>query len=208
MMLKVLIYAYATGVFSSRKIARKLEEDVALRVLAAGNFPRHRTICDFRKQHLEAFKAVFIQVVRIAQEAELVTLGTLAIDGTKVRACASKHKAMSYDRMREEEARLSKEVDELCGQARRVDESEDQQFGPDQRGDELPEELQHRQGGWTRSGQRRRSWKRIKKREMRPKAGILTMIAAHPRVAGTSREIMGFRRTRLRVTLPIPKAGS
>ena len=146
MMLKVLIYAYATGVFSSRKIARKLEEDVALRVLAAGNFPRHRTICDFRKQHLAAFKAVFIQVVRIAQEAELVTLGTLAIDGTKVRANASKHKAMSYDRMREEEARLSKEVDELCGQARRVDESEDQQFGPDQRGDELPEELQHRQG--------------------------------------------------------------
>lgn len=146
MMLKVLIYAYATGVFSSRKIARKLEEDVALRVLAAGNFPRHRTICDFRKQHLEAFKAVFIQVVWIAQEAELVTLGTLAIDGTKVRANASKHKAMSYDRMREEEARLSKEVDELCGQARRVDESEDQQFGPDQRGDELPEELQHRQG--------------------------------------------------------------
>ena len=92
MMLKVLIYAYATGVFSSRKIARKLEEDVALRVLAAGNFPRHRTICDFRKQHLAAFKAVFIQVVRIAQEAELVTLGTLAIDGTKVRANASKHK--------------------------------------------------------------------------------------------------------------------
>lgn len=145
MMLKVLIYAYATGVFSSRKIARKLEEDVAFRVLAAGNFPRHRTICDFRKQHLDAFRAVFVQVVHIAREAELVTLGTLAIDGTKVRANASKHKAMSYGRMREEKDRLSKEVDELCGQARRVDESEDQQFGPDQRGDELPEELQHRQ---------------------------------------------------------------
>lgn len=146
MMLKVLIYAYATGVFSSRKIARKLEEDVAFRVLAAGNFPKHRTVCDFRKQHLAAFKAVFVQVVRIAREAELITLGTLAIDGTKVRASASKHKAMSYGRMQEEEARLSKEIDELCHQAGRADESEDQQFGPGHRGDELPEELQHRQG--------------------------------------------------------------
>ncbi|MGO1501480.1 MAG: IS1182 family transposase [Marinobacter sp.] len=145
MMLKVLIYAYATGVFSSRKIARKLEEDVAFRVLAAGNFPHHRTVCDFRKQHLTAFKAVFVQVVRIAQEAELIKLGTLAIDGTKVRANASKHKAMSYGRMREEEKRLSKEIDELCGQARKIDDSEDRQFGQDQRGDELPEELHYRQ---------------------------------------------------------------
>lgn len=146
MMLKVLIYAYATGTFSSRKIARKLEEDVAFRVLAAGNFPSHRTICDFRKQHLDAFRAVFIQVVHIAREAELVKLGTLAIDGTKVRANASKHKAMSYGRMREEEKRLSNEIDGLCHQAGDVDDAEDQQFGPDQRGDELPEELQHRQG--------------------------------------------------------------
>ena len=145
MMLKILIYAYATGVFSSRKIARKLEEDVAFRVLAAGNFPRHRTICDFRKHHLVAFKAVFIQVVRIAREAELITLGTLAIDGTKVRANASKHKAMSYGRMGEEGDRLSKEIDALCRQARQTDQSEDRQFGPDNRGDELPEELQYRQ---------------------------------------------------------------
>lgn len=146
MMLKVLIYAYATGTFSSRKIARKLEEDVAFRVLAAGNFPRHRTLCEFRKQHLSAFREVFVQVVKIAQEAELVQLGTLAIDGTKVRANASKHKAMSYGRMREEEKRLADEIDGLCYQAGDVDEAEDQQFGPDQRGDELPEELQHRQG--------------------------------------------------------------
>ncbi len=145
MMLKVLIYAYATGTFSSRKIARKLEEDVAFRVLAADNFPKHRTICDFRKHHLVAFKAVFVQVVRIAREAELITLGTLAVDGTKVRANASKHKAMSYGRMGEEEARLSKEIDGLCRQARRADESEDRQFGPDDRGNELPEELQYRQ---------------------------------------------------------------
>ena len=86
MMLKVLIYAYANGVFSSRKIARKLEEDVAFRVLAADNFPRHRTLCDFRKQHLGAFREVFVQVIQIAREAELIRLGTLAIDGTKIKA--------------------------------------------------------------------------------------------------------------------------
>ena len=122
-----------------------MEEDLAFRVLAADNFPRHRTLCDFRKQHLGAFREVFVQVIQIAWEAELIRLGALVIDGTKIKANASKHKAMSYGRLQEEEARLSKEVDELCGQARAVDEAEDEQFGPAQRGDELPEELQHRQ---------------------------------------------------------------
>jgi transposase len=145
MMLKVLIYAYATGVFSSRKIARKLEEDVAFRVLAAGNFPKHRTLCDFRKQHLSEFKAVFVQVLHIAREADLIKLGTVAVDGTKVRANASRHKAMSYGRMRDEEKRLASEIEQLCNQAGRTDESEDQQFGTDQRGDELPDELQYRE---------------------------------------------------------------
>jgi transposase len=145
MMLKVLIYAYATGVFSSRKIARKLEEDVAFRVLGAGNFPKHRTICDFRKRHLKEFKALFLQVVRIARAAELVSLGTIAIDGTKVRANASKHKAMSYGRMRQEEARLEQEIRGLCERAKRADAAEDAQYGRDQRGDELPEELKRRE---------------------------------------------------------------
>lgn len=145
MMLKVLLYAYATGVYSSRKIAKKLEEDVALRVLAANNFPQHRTICAFRKRHLEDFKSIFVQVVQIAHEAGLVRLGTVAIDGTKVKANASKHKAMSYARMGPEEQRLEQEIAELCSQARRTDEKEDRLYGEDQRGDELPEELQHRQ---------------------------------------------------------------
>jgi len=145
MMLKILLYAYTTGVFSSRKIAKKLEEDVAMRVLAANNFPQHRTICDFRKRHLEDFKSIFIQVVQIAHEAGLVRLGTVAIDGTKVKANASKHKAMSYGRMQPEEQRLEQEIAELCSQARRKDEEEDRLYGEDQRGDELPEELQHRQ---------------------------------------------------------------
>lgn len=145
MMLKVLVYAYATGVFSSRKIARKLEEDVAFRVLGADNFPQHRTICDFRKRHLGDFQKLFMQVVRIAREAELVRLGTVAIDGTKVRANASKRKAMSYARMQQEEQRLEREIAELLEQAQAIDTREDGLYGADRRGDELPEELQHRQ---------------------------------------------------------------
>lgn len=145
MMLKVLVYAYISGVFSSRKIARKLEEDVAFRVLGAGNFPSHRTICDFRKKHLNDFKSLFIELVRLAREAGLVRLGTLAVDGTKVRANASKHKAMSYERMQQEERRLSDEVASMCRQAGDVDDAEDARFGADHRGDEVPDELAHRE---------------------------------------------------------------
>ena len=145
MMLKVLIYAYVSGTFSSRKVARKLEEDVAFRVLAAGNFPKHRTICEFRKRHLKDFKALFVEIVQIARAAGLVSLGTLAVDGTKVRANASKHKAMSYQRMQQEEHRLNDEIASMCDRADRADEAEDARYGADPRGDELPEELQHRE---------------------------------------------------------------
>ncbi len=99
MMLKVLVYAYATGTFSSRKIARKLHEDVAYRVLGADNFPAHRTISDFRQRHLREFNDLFVQVVQTALEVGLVKLGTVAVDGSKVKANASKRKAMSYKRM-------------------------------------------------------------------------------------------------------------
>ena len=145
MMVTVLLYAYATGTFSSRRIAKKLEEDVAYRVLAAGNFPAHRTIAEFRQQHLEAFEALFVQVVRVAREAGVVRLGTLAVDGTKVKANASKHKAMSYGRMRDEERRLREEIAALMTQAAAVDAAEDAEHGPDVRGDELPAELQRRE---------------------------------------------------------------
>ena len=134
MMLKVLIYAYASGVFSSRKIAKKLEEDVAFRVLAADNFPQHRTLCDFRKRHLQDFQSVFVQVIRIAQQAGLVSLGTVSIDGTKVRANASKHKAMSYKRLQAEEKRLKREIAGLCDRAGKADTEEDGLYGADQRG--------------------------------------------------------------------------
>ena len=121
MMVKVLLYAYATGVFSSRGIARRLEEDVAFRVLAAGNFPQHRTVCEFRRRHLEDFKALFVAVVRLAREFGLARFGKLSIDGTKVRASASMHKAMSYGRMQEEERRLAGEIDALVRAARDAD---------------------------------------------------------------------------------------
>ena len=106
MMVTVLIYAYATGVFSSRRIVRKLHEDVAFRMLCGGSFPRHRTICEFRRRHLDDFRHLFLEVVRLAGESGMVRLGTVTVDGTKVRANASKRKAMSHGRMLKEERRL------------------------------------------------------------------------------------------------------
>ena len=113
MMVKVLLYGYATGVFSSRKIARKLHEDVAFRVLAAGNFPAHRTIRDFRALHLKELAELFVQAVRLARELGLVKLGTIAVDGTKVKANASRHKAMSYEPMVQTERQLRAQIEAL-----------------------------------------------------------------------------------------------
>lgn len=144
MMIKVLLYGYATGCRSSRKLARKLEEDVAFRVLAAGNFPAHRTICDFRHDHLEDLQALFVQVVQVAQEAGLVKLGRVAVDGSKVKANASRHKSMSYGEMKKQEARLRDEIAEILAEADRIDEQEDELYGAEQRGDELPEGLRRR----------------------------------------------------------------
>lgn len=124
MMVKVLVYAYATGVFSSRKIARKLHEDVALRVLGAGNFPAHRTISDFRAFHLKELSELFVQVVRLAREMGLVKLGTIAVDGTKVKANASRHKAMSYGHMLKVEAELKAQIAALLNRAKSADEAE------------------------------------------------------------------------------------
>ncbi len=145
MMLKILIYGYATGVFSSRRIARQIQENIAFRVLAAQNMPDHRTICRFREQHLEAFERLFVEVVQIARHAGLVKMGTLAVDGSRIRANASKRKAMSYERMQQEEKRLGKEIRALTNRASKRDAAEDVEFGPDFRGDQLPAELQRRE---------------------------------------------------------------
>mgnify|MGYP003600421297 CR=1 FL=1 len=140
MMLKVLVYAYASGVFSSRKIAKKLHEDVAFRVLGAENFPAHRTIREFRALHLNEFTELFVQVVRLAREMGLVKLGTIAVDGTKIKANASRHKAMSYARMQTAEAELKAQISALVQKAANTDEAE--KSDPDL---DIPAELERRQ---------------------------------------------------------------
>jgi transposase len=145
MMVKVLLYAYCVGVASSRKIEKHLSEDIAFRVLAANNTPDFRTISDFRKDHLKALAGLFLQVLRLCQKTGLVKLGHVALDGTKIKANASKHKALSYKRMKEEEARLEAEVAELLKKAESADEEEDQRYGTDKRGNELPKELAFRE---------------------------------------------------------------
>jgi transposase/IS5 family transposase len=124
MMVKVLVYGYATGVFSSRKIERRLHEDLAFRMLGAGNFPKHRTIRDFRALHLKELSDLFVQVVKLAREMGLVQLGTVAIDGTKIKANASRHKAMSYERMQHSEAELRAQIDALLERAKTTDAAE------------------------------------------------------------------------------------
>ena len=165
MMTKLLVYAYCVGVFSSRRIQRRLVEDIAFKVLAAGNEPNFRTISDFRKIHLEALEGLFEQVLKIALEAGAMKLGRVALDGTKMKANASKHKAMSYDRMKDKEQQFRDEVKQLLEQAEAADAAEDAQYGSNRRGDELPEELQRRESrlkkikkpnGWWKPGRGRR----------------------------------------------------
>ena len=145
LMTKLLVYSYCVGVFSSRRIQKRLQEDIAFRVLAAGNEPDFRTISDFRKLHLAALKEMFQQVLRLALESGAMKLGRVALDGTKIKANASKHKAMSYQRMEEKEEQLQQEVEALLDQAEAADQEEDREHGRDRRGDELPAELQRRE---------------------------------------------------------------
>ena len=124
MMVKLLVYGYATGVFSSRQMQRKLHEDLAFRMLGADNFPKHRTIRDFRALHLTALSELFVQVVVLAREMGLVKLGTIAVDGTKIQADASRHKAMSFERMQKTQAELKEEIQALLDRAKATDEAE------------------------------------------------------------------------------------
>ena len=144
MMVRLLIYGYCRGVASSRRIERASYEDVAFRYLAADEHPDHDTIADFRKEHSAALSQLFVQVLRLCQQAGLVKLGHVALDGTKVKANASKHQAMSYERMGEAEKKLEAEVKALLEEAARVDAEEDGKYGKGKRGDELPAELQRR----------------------------------------------------------------
>jgi len=157
LMLKVLLYGYATGVRSSRRLERHCLEDVAFRFLAANQQPDFRSLARFRRRHLRALEELFVQTVRVCATAGLVKLGQIAIDGTKLRANASRHKAMSYGRMLERERQLQAEIAALRGQiagllaeAEQVDAAEDARFGVDRRGDELPTELARRESRLAR----------------------------------------------------------
>jgi transposase len=145
MMTSLILYAYCTGTFSSRKIERATHEDVAVRVIAAGAHPHWTTINSFRLDHRVALSQLFVQVLRLCARSGLKTLGHVALDGSKVQANASKHKAMSYERMKEDEARLTREIEELMRRADEVDAREDFEYGANCRGDELPAELQRRE---------------------------------------------------------------
>jgi len=144
LMTKLLVYGYCTGVFSSRRIQKRIQEDIPFKVLAAGNEPDFRTISDFRKIHLESLKNMFEQVLAMALECGSIKLGKVSLDGTKLKANASKHKAMSYGRMIDKRQQLKEEVKQLLEQAEAADEAEDREYG-DRRGDELPEELWRRE---------------------------------------------------------------
>jgi transposase len=144
LMTKLLVYGYCTGVFSSRRLQKRIQEDIPFKVLAAGNEPDFRTISDFRKIHLVALQGLFEQVLELALESGSVKLGRVSLDGTKVKANASKHKAMSYGRAKERQQQLRQEVRELLAQAAAADEEEDRRHG-NRRGDELPEELRRRE---------------------------------------------------------------
>jgi transposase len=152
LMVKLLVYGYAVGVMSSRKLEAATHRDVALRMLCADQHPDFRSIGRFRKRHLDALAGLFVQALRLCRAGGLVGLGTLALDGTKLRANASRHKAMSYERMGTKAAKLEAEIAEiqermqaLLADAEAVDVAEDEQYGPGRRGDELPAELKRRE---------------------------------------------------------------
>jgi len=145
MMVRVLLYGYCMGSYSSRKIQAKTYEDIGFRYLAADEHPDHSTMAEFRKRHLEALAGLFCQALQLCEKAGLVKLGHVAIDGSKIQGNASKHKAMSYERMSEAEKKLQAEVAGLLQRAEAVDAAEDEKYGKDQAGDELPGELGRRE---------------------------------------------------------------
>src|SRR5215216_2338917 len=151
MMVALLLYGYARGLYSSRQLARACEERVDVMAVTGLNRPDFRTIADFRKRHLAALSDLFVQVLRLCRAAGLVQFGHVAVDGTKLKANASRHKAMSYARMKITEQALAAEVDAWLVQADQADAAEDHEHGSDQRGDEMP--------AWRRSEPPRRRWK-------------------------------------------------
>jgi transposase len=156
MMTLLLLYAYCVGIVSSRKIERACYEDLAFRVLTANQQPDHSRISEFRRRNLDALKDLFVQILRLCQKAGMVSLGHVALDGTKVQANASKHKAMSHERMLRAEKELEKEINALIRKAEILDAQEDRRYGKGNRGSDLPDELRRRQDRLTRIRQARK----------------------------------------------------
>ena len=184
MMVKLLLYAYCIGTPSSRKIERATYEDVAFRVLAADQHPDHDSLAEFRKRHLAALAGLFVESLRLCQAAGLVKLGHIALDGTKIKANASKHKAMSYGRMEETERRLEGEVQALLSQAEQVDGAEDAAHGRGRRGDELPAELARRESRLAKI----RAAKAALEQEARGQAAAAAA-AAHAKLAAREQRV-------------------
>jgi hypothetical protein len=149
-MVKLLVYGYCTGRMSSRKLEQATHDDVAFRVLTCNQQPDHDSIATFRKRHLPELAKLFVQILELCQRAGLVKLGHVAIDGTKIKANASKWRTMSYAAMSEAEAKLTAEVERLLAEAERIDEEEDALYGKGKRGDELPPELRERESRLAR----------------------------------------------------------
>ena len=156
MMTMLLLYAYCVGTVSSRKIERACYENLAFRVLTGNQQPDHSRISDFRRRNLDALKGLFVQILRLCQKAGMVSLGHVALDGTKVKANASKHKAMSHERMLRAEKQLAQEINALMRKAEILDAQEDRRYGKTKRGSDLPDELRRRQDRLERIRQARK----------------------------------------------------
>lgn len=192
LLLSLLLYGYCVGVFSSRRIERATHEDVAFRVLSGDQHPHFTTINEFRLVHREAFGALFVQGLRLCQRAGLVKLGHVSVDGSKILANASKHKAMSYKRMQEEEARLRAEVDALMARADEVNRLEDEQYGVGRGYEELPEELKRRESRISlikaAKAELEREAAEARAAELREQAAGQRALAADPNVEPTERK--------------------
>jgi transposase len=202
MLVKLLVYSYCTGMPSSRLIERATYEDVPTRVLAGEQHPDHDTIAAFRQQHLAALSGLFVQVLQLCERVGLVKLGHVALDGTKVQANASKHKAMSYGRMTETEQRLEAEVTALLVEAAARDAREDRQYGSGQRGDELPAELARRESRLVKI----RAAKASLEVEARERAAD-AVVVAHAKLAERERqsEATGRQSSRQPPAVPVPE---
>lgn len=186
MMTALLLNAYASGVYGSRRIARASRERADFMMIVAGDAPDFRTISEFRRRHLEALSGLFVQVLRLAEKAGLVKLGHVSLDGTKIKANASRHKAMSYGYMKKREAELKAEVDRWLAAAEAADREEDRLYG-EKRGDELP--------GWVADKQKRLAKIRQAKAELEAEAKAAAEAEMQARAAAEQQQTQGRRKT-------------